>query len=381
MFKLDENGKIADTEPLYDKLDKLHEGDDFDGVISAVLEVPREQWSNRLWFRLISAYNNKKDFAAAAAELEKIRPLCESPQDLARFYYMNGYMHFMNDREMLAFSLYKLGLEADPKNVSGLDLEAECRECLDYIEEDLSELHSVSAEAVEKIKERCAKNSDKLETDEPTFAMWLGFLFSLRVLRGMKRNIGGGNIFFEFEGEEREAALKCLAENYSITSRETMMEFIRNDRYCNLSFMVNDVMASLAGTPRFDIDILNAEGRQVYENTVVFVRPFAEFLPAAGVLAWDINEKNGLVRYAYSCGILGREDYIAAMQALSDAAKEHFSSAEEYITSLIFGCAVYAFDVDHWNIRGAVGFVKTMLDLLLSSSLPNLEWKKPEKRG
>ena len=366
---------------MYDKLDKLHEGDDFDGVISAVLEVPREQWSNRLWFRLISAYNNKKDFAAAAAELEKIRPLCESPQDLARFYYMNGYMHFMNDREMLAFSLYKLGLEADPKNVSGLDLEAECRECLDYIEEDLSELHSASAEAVEKIKERCAKNSDKLETDEPTFAMWLGFLFSLRVLRGMKRNIGGGNIFFEFEGEEREAALKCLAENYSITSRETMMEFIRNDRYCNLSFMVNDVMASLAGTPRFDIDILNAEGRQVYENTVVFVRPFAEFLPAAGVLAWDINEKNGLVRYAYSCGILSREDYIAAMQALSDAAKEYFSSAEEYITSLIFGCAVYAFDVDHWNIRGAVGFVKTMLDLLLSSSLPDLEWKKPEKRG
>lgn len=380
-FLLDENGKISDDDAIYEKLDKWHDDDDFDSIISAVLDVPREQWSNTFHFRLISAYNNKKDFAAATEELIKIRPLCETPRDLAKFHYMNGYMNFMSDREMLAFSYYKLGLEADPQNTSGLDLEKECRECLDYIEEDLAELHSVSAEAAEKIKARCEENPDKLEVSEPVFALLLGYLFSLRVLSGMKSGISIDNFFKEFEGEEREACLKCLDETYKITSRETLTEFVRKGRYCNLAMMANDSMATLSGNPRFDTNILDQTGKQVFENTVTFVSAFAEYLPKAGVLAWDINERNGLLRYSYACGILTREEYIEGMIALSELAKENFGSAEEYVRSLIFGCALYAFDTDRWNIRGAVDFLKKMMDIMLHSILPDTKWKKPEKRG
>lgn len=380
-FSLDENGKLSDSDPFYDKLDEWHDGGDFDRVISAVLEIPREEWSCKLHFRLISAYNNKKDFDSARDELEKLRPSCKSPQDLSKFYYMNGYIYFMTDREMLALSLFKLGIEADPGNTSGLDLENECRDCLDYIEEDLANLHSVSEEAVQKLAARCAETPDKIEADDPSFAVQLGFLFSVRILPGMTQGIGVSEFFKEYDGEEREAVLKCLAEKYTITDRKSLLEFIRKDRYCNLAAMVNDVMASLTGKPNFDIEILNPPGREAFENAKFFVRPFAEFLPRAGVLAWDINEKNGLVRYAYSCGIIGREDYVAAMIALSDSAKENFSSAEEYLRSLIFGCAMYAFDVDSWNINGAVDFIEKMLPLLLQSALPDIKWKKPEKRN
>lgn len=372
---------LNDLDPIYEKLDRWHDSESFDKIIYTILEIPREEWSNKLHFRLISAYNNKKDFTSALEELVRVRPNCRSPQDFARFYYMNGYMNFMCDREMLALSFYKLGMEADPENTSGLDLEKECRECMDYIEEDLSELHDTAAEIVEKLAKRCAGRSDRLDSDEPSFAVWLGYLFSVRVLPGMKRCIGVDNVFTEFESEEREAVLKCLAEKYHITSRETLMEFIRNDRYCNLTVMVNDALADISGSPRFDVNILDVTGKQVYENTVVFVRPIAEFIPKAGVLAWDINERNGLVRYAYSCGLLSREELVPALEAMSQSAKENFTSAEEYIRSLIFGCAVYAFDADRWNIRGAVDFFKTMSDLLINSRLPDLEWKKPEKRG
>lgn len=371
---------LSDLDPIYEKLDRWHDSESFDRIIYTILEIPREEWSSKLHFRLISAYNNKKDFVSALEELVNVRPKCESPQDLARFYYMNGYIYFMCDREMLALSYYKLGMIADPKNTSGLDLEKECRECTDYIEEDLSELHDVSLETVEKLAARCAEKADKLDSDDPSFAVWLGYLFSVRVLPGMKRSIGVDDIFTEFEGEEREAVLKCLAENYHITSRETLMEFIRKDRYCNLTVMVNDALADISGSPRFDVSILDVMGRQVYENTVVFVRPFAEFIPRAGVLAWDINERNGLVRYAYSCGLLSREELVQAVMAMSESAKENFMSAEEYIRSLIFGCAVYAFDSDRWNIRGAVDFFKTMSGLVMDSCLPDLKWKKPEKR-
>ena len=377
-ISLDNNGKIQDEDPLYDRLDKWHEDNEFDSVISAVLGIPRDQWSIKLHFRLISAYNNMKNFDSAADELAKIRPLCKSPGDLARFCYMNGYIHFMNDREMLALTFYKMGLEADPMNISGLDLKKECGECQEYIEEDLAELEFVSDVSADEVMDRCAENPGSFEADDMTFAVWLGYLFSIRRLPGITFSIGMDDAFKEFEGEEREAVKKCLEKNYGITGSVEMINFFDNDRYCNLALMVNDVVASLEGRPRFDIDILDSSGRQVFENTAEFVRVFAEHLPQAGVLAWDINEKIGFLRYAYSCGILSRDEYVSMMTALSDAAKENFSSSEEYIKSLVFGSAVCAFDSDRWNIKGAADHLEKITDILLNSALPDIKWHKPE---
>lgn len=379
-FILDENGKLADSDPVFDKLDKWLDDEEYDKAIDAVLAVPREKWSNKLHFRLISAYNNKKDFKAALGELDKISPRCETPQDLARFYYMNGYIYFMSDREMLALSMYKLGIEEDPHNTSGLDLEKECRECLGYIEEDLGNLHAASADAVKKLAMRCVERPEKIDVADPDFELQLGWLFSKRVLPGMTGCIDVDNYYKKFGGEEREAVAKMLAETYKITSRESLMEFISNDRYCNLAMMADDVIASMRGKPTFDPDILDKAGREAFDNTMYFVRPFAEFLPRAGVLAWDIDEKMGLVRYAHSCGLLTREDYTASMHALADIAKEKFSSSEEYLRSLLFGCALFAFDTDCWNINGSITFLNNILGLLLGSELPDIKWKKAEKK-
>ncbi|MDE7230983.1 MAG: DUF1266 domain-containing protein [Oscillospiraceae bacterium] len=375
-FALDENGRISDSDPVYDKLDKWHDSDDFDSIIGTVLAVPREEWSNKLHFRLISAYNNKKDYESAAKELEEIRGSCESPRDLAKFYYMNGYIYFMTDREMLALSMYRQGLEADPENTSGLDLDTECRECLEYINEDLNALYLSCADAAAKIAARCRENPDKIDVSDNDFTIQLGFLFAIRILPGMTHGLKLGDFFQKFEGEERQAVLKFLSGRFGITDRASLLESISKDRYCNLGIMVNDAMARLAGKPSFDPEILDRAGREAFENCTLFVRAFSEFLPRAGVLAWDIHEKMGMARYAYSCGLLPEDDYTAAMMALTDIAKERFSSAEEYLRSLVFGCAMYAFDVDCWNIGGATEFMKKMLAFLLHSDLPDMEWKK-----
>lgn len=376
---LDENGLIADSDPLYEKLDDWLDNEAYSRTIDTILEIPRDKWSNKLHFRLISAYSNKKEFNAAMEELGKLRPRCETPQDLARFYYMNGYIYFMSDREMLALSMYKLGIAEDPLNTSGLDLENECRDCLGYIEEDLRALHAAGADAVKKLAMRCMARPDKIDVADPDFELQLGWLFSKRILPGMTHCIDVDNYYKKYGGEEREAVLKMLAETYNITGRESLLEHIRNDRYCNLSIMVSDVLASMTGKPTFDPDILDDAGREAFENMKYFVRPFAEYLPRAGVLAWDINEKMGLVRYAHSCGMLTRDDYTGLMRALAELTKQSFASAEEYLRSLLFGCAVFAFDTDLWNISGSIVFLNNMLDLLPGCDLPDMKWKKPEK--
>ena len=87
---LDENGKISDDDKLYESLDKWFDDDEFAKIVEAVLGVPEEQWSVKLRFRLISAYNNLKEFAKSREQLIKIQPECKKPDELARFFYMNG---------------------------------------------------------------------------------------------------------------------------------------------------------------------------------------------------------------------------------------------------------------------------------------------------
>lgn len=378
-FKLDENGRVCDDDPIYKDLDEWYDNGSYDKIAAAVLAVPRGQWSIELHFRLISAYNNLKDFEKALSELDKIRPECKSPRDLARFYYMSGYMYFMTDKEMLALSLYKLGLGEDPRNEFGLDLEAECRECLSYIDEDLEGLHAACSFAAAQINDRCAENSVKIDAGEPDFILQLCFLFSKRILPGMERGLDVDDFFKKYEGAELDAVRGYFTERLGIRDRESLLEFVQRDRYCNLSVIADDALAAAAGRPTFDPDILDEAGKEAFDNTKFFVRTFAEFLPRAGVLAWDIDEKMGLSRYAFSCGILGNDEYAGVMTGLAELAKEKFSSAAEYLRSLVFGCALYMFDADCWNINGATRFMNKMLELLLGSDLPDMEWKEPEK--
>lgn len=75
----DKNDLIGDKDAIYNKLDKLCDQKMYDKIVETILDIPFERWSNRLWFRLISAYNNLKQFDKAELELKKIKDRCESP--------------------------------------------------------------------------------------------------------------------------------------------------------------------------------------------------------------------------------------------------------------------------------------------------------------
>ncbi len=51
---------ISDSDKLYEELDKWHDDNEYDKIANAVMNIPHENWSNKMWFRLISAYNNLK---------------------------------------------------------------------------------------------------------------------------------------------------------------------------------------------------------------------------------------------------------------------------------------------------------------------------------
>lgn len=336
------------------------------------MAVPFENRSNKLWFRLISAYNNMKEFDKAREELDKIEPFCDDPADRSRFHYMHGYIHYSKDREYLAIQEYRRGLDADPNNSIGLNLQDSIEDCRGYITQNLAKLHSLSERIYNDIRERCRKKPDKTKLSEGEFTLCLGFLPALRVIPGHEHAIGF-NYFKKYLGEEKQAALDWLRTDFGITDRDSLLDVYQNDLRCNINNWAEDVRTYLAGNPRFNMDELNEEGRYAFDCHAEFIGAFNEFLPEAGVLAWDISEKMGLVRWAYACDLIPNTDFSKCMLYLHDFAREKFASVEEYILSLAFGAAVFVFKVEGLNIVHAIDFLARTAPLL-KTELPDIEW-------
>ena len=101
-YELNEKGQIKDTDPLYDTLDVWHDEDEYDKILETIYAIPREQWSNKLWFRVISALNNKGEFTEAKKEIGALNDRCETPAEMAKLFYMLGYIFYKSDQEYKA---------------------------------------------------------------------------------------------------------------------------------------------------------------------------------------------------------------------------------------------------------------------------------------
>lgn len=375
---LNENGKISDSDKLYESLDKWFDDDEYNKIVEAVLGVPEEQWSVELRFRLISAYNNLKEFDKSREQLKIIQPECKKPDELARFFYMNGYILYMNDKDMAALACFENGVAADPDDTSGLDLKSDVKDCVEYINKDLAELHKLAGMICADVDKRCAERPEKLKLNDEQLAVVLGFLPAIRKVPVIDKAPGIDNFLFKFEESEKKTAAKWLGDYFGIKDAESFKKFYREARGCNISVMFSDIQALFKGKPNFNADELNPDGKRAFFNTCTFVKTFYEFLPEVGVLAWDVSEKIGFCRLVFACDIIGNTDYLSALLALTDASRKFFGSAEEFVKSLILGSALYMFSSDEWNIKGATSFMRQTATLLFQSPLPDVEWAKSE---
>lgn len=373
-FKEDENGKIHDSDAIFEKIDEQLDNEEYEAVVSKILAIPRKKWSNKLRFKLICAYSNQKDFEKSERELDEIQPLCETNEDRARYLYMRGYIFYMSDREILARQNYRAAMQFDPEYAKSIDLESEITDCSEIITEDLARLRALFDKIAADVRTYCAKDPQKLKLSDEEFQMRLGFFPGIRRIPGFKNAVGFKNFDFKYNREDREKCRLWMSRFYGITDKESFFKFIQRDMNCNVSQMASDAAAYLAGKPHFDVSELNEVGKFAFGNTVEFVRQLVGCLPKAGALAWDICEKIGFARHAYYSGMIEKNDYCTGMKGLSDTAKANFSGWEEYIRSLLCGAALYMFGVGDWSISEAVKFAENMTGLVLKSDLGSLSW-------
>lgn len=373
-FKEDENGKIHDSDAIFEKIDEQIDNEEYDAVVAKILAIPREKWSNKLRFKLVCAYNNKHDFEKSDAELDELVPLCQTDEDMARYRYMRGYIFYMTDREIMARAHYSAALQIAPEYAKSIELEDEIAECTEIIEKDLAKMRAMVAKMQEDLSTRCEKPNKRVLTDEQ-FQLRLGFFPAIRKIPGFEHPAGLDNYLMQYNDEDKAKCLQWFERFYGITNEDTFYDFIQNGFVNNVSRMANDVFAFILGKPNFDVSQLNDSGRLSFESCVEFMRSFGDFMPKAGTLAWDIGEKIGFARHAYYAGLIGNFDYCKGLLTMADAARESFSSWNEYMRSLLCGAAFYMFNVDSFCVTSAMEFMKNMFLFLMNSDLPDVEWK------
>ncbi len=381
-YKLDENGKFSDDNELIRSINEWYDKDEYDKIINGILGVPRELWSTDLRRYLISAYNNLEQFDKSWKELKELKPMCDTPELEAAYYYLCGYIYYRQDKDMMAISCYNDGKAADPEDTGERDFDSLIEESRKYIASDLKKLEQLSEQIYNDIKKVCAEKPEKEKHDlsEEEFTMLLGFLPGIRKVPGMDHSPGFDEYFIKYEGKDKQCVLDFFKNMFNVTDRDSFHDLFTKYVGCNISNIYNDVPPYLAGKPNFDISELNDIGREAFMNAVEFFKPFVKYLPNAGVLAWDICEKVGFARLAYSCDIIGNTDYCTIMMMLTDLAQANFSSFEEYLLSLAFGCGVYMFHIDEWSIAEAMKFMRQMMPLLLQGDLPYVKWMKKKGR-
>lgn len=358
--------KIADDDKLYELLDQWHDEDEYDNILEKIFEIPRQQWSNKLWFRVISAYNNKEQFGDASKELQQMRPFCVEPGDIAKWYYMYAYMFYANDKEVLASWYLKEGLKHNAGHEACLELKEECDEYIERHMDIVKEMLERAAECIEK------RQIEVLEKDElkacagGEFAALLSFPACLRMVPGIPKCMGL-DIFYKCETEEaKEETREFLKQYFGIVDTESVKQAW--GRYRSASDYV-DFTGFWDGKPSFDIRQLNEDGLSAFESAKFFAELFRNYVKDTGLYAVDISERMTLLRMAFACDILSNTDYCSAMLVLEDIAKEHYHSWKEYAIAAFCGNAYTVYSDTHMDLKQTVQYMNKIL-----SVLPYMDW-------
>lgn len=373
-FELDKNGHILDSDPIYDDLEKWHENDEYDKILETIHAIPHKYWSNRLWFRVISAFNNKKEFDKARAEIEKIQERCKSPADQAKLYYMLGYGFYMEDQEIKALNLFRKAMKIDPENTADLNLYEICKECEKYINQHLKKLDGMAYAASEIIKDNFNQISEeeKENIEHKDFIMRLSFIPSVRQIPNSSQSLQLEDLFFKYDDEQKEIVKKWLRENYGVKNSATLSEALKTQFHIGKRF--DDIIAYTLGKPNFNINELSEKGFQAWNAGTMFAEKIIRYSSEGGLMAWDISEKIGLIRHAYACDLISKNVFIDNLDEQFAEAEKRYSSWEEYLKAVVFGAGFFMFFAENFNIVKAIDFMQAMTALLLKSDIAEKKW-------
>ncbi len=138
---------------LMKQLDDWYEEDEFEKMVEAIEQVPREEWDYEIIHYLACALNNLDEYEKA---MEILQEGIEEKDRENRWYYKMGYALFYLDRIEEALEAFRKSLEFCPDDEDVLDYIQDCEDILE--------------------DEDCDPEEDEDSDDEERVGGFLGFI-------------------------------------------------------------------------------------------------------------------------------------------------------------------------------------------------------------
>ena len=352
--------KIADDDKIYEALDKWHDEDEYDKILDTIFKIPREQWSNKLWFRVISAYNNKSEFHEAIDELTELKEHCTEAADIAKWHYMFAYIFYMRDQYVMAKKFLEKAVEYAPERE---DYQEFLEECEEYIEKKVDKARIVFEYAEEwlaKAEKELQEKGEKKDCEGVEFWALLSFPAAFRIYPGLPHCMGVETFYKCSTEEEKQELREFLATELGITDVESTKEAFTS---FHCGFEYEDFVAAWNGEG-IDVSQLDILKSSVYESCLFFGEVIRDYVPEGGIHAADIVEMMMVLRMAYACDILSNYDYSQAALALADWVQEIYHSWQEYAMATFCGIAYSVYRSSYSNLKETIEVMSKQLTFM-----------------
>lgn len=155
--------------------------------------------------------------------------------------------------------------------------------------------------------------------------------------------------FFSFEMRLREEGIegikRKLEKLYNITDRNSALDKLSANKHNGCGRDYDDFKSFWQGSPSFDIDELNENGRKYFNECKDFAYKFYNVLGEGGFSAWDIGESINIVRDCFLCGYIDRDLSDEIIRDFTNMAVMKYGSFEEYALSYLGGSSYYMYRI------------------------------------
>lgn len=376
-YELDENGVIRDDDPVYEQLDEWHEKDEYEQILALIERVRPEERSNKIRFRKISALNNLKRFQEAREEIGSLYRKCESSGDIARIYYMLGYIYDCSDCEGKAVELYRTAAATDPEYGQRNDLDKAVESSLSYVNKDMEYARDKFGDLIPDLKARF-DTVEKIPTKELEFFSLIGAAAIERVPVEISEDVDTRQAAFHFPEEDAEKIRDYLVNYLGIHDMKSLVDYHAKHMIWPRTMAALDYMHG--EQDQIKPDEMDIPTRVLWDMTISYLESVQDYLPKAGLSAWDYSEMVGLTKLLYGIGLISNSDLFETYVYAADHCREDFSSWEEFSLSLVLGSFYYNLtEISKYNIRESIK-VAFAFKNMTASFFGNREWPAEEEQ-
>ena len=359
-----------DNDAILNQIEQLNKEGKYEQIIETIAAVPEDKVSNKLWFKKIDAFNKLGHFKEARKEIGLLSKRCSEPEDDAMLFYLMGYTFEHSGHEHKAVECYSRTKEFNPEfeNIQGLidNCKAAVKKELENTKETFAKLFSEIDSAIKDAKEQ-------KDLEYPEALIYASLISSSFIPSGLGMELPVDNPFFKCEDKELNEKIKFyLDKKYGVTDLKSLQQWFGNNR---LAPTIQGVRNAVAKNIPMPVEKMSAKDISYFESIMLSLNSLEEFLPEAGVAAWDYNEVIALARLSYATGLISNSEFCETTLFFIDECTRNFSSWSEFAHSVMIGGYFNCLFETQYDIKNATMF-GTVSSRFCKRFYPQVKWIK-----